>query len=103
MERRVVDRDLHFGGGEAALAGPRAQEACGEGLATAVLAANPLRHSLAGRDEFELLLRGAHEHVHPGGEVVQPSTRDEAAAQSLDDVFGVSAIHRFPRSAGSYL
>jgi hypothetical protein len=88
VQRRVVDRDLHLAR-EHALARLRAQVARGEGLAGAVLAANPLRETLALRDEVEVLVHRTHEPIEPGGEVFESRVRHEARAERVDDGCGL--------------
>jgi hypothetical protein len=88
VQRRVVDRDLHLGRGEPTLTRLRAEVARGERLAGAVLATNPLRETLAGRDEVELLVHRRHQRVEAGGEVLETLIRHEPAAERVHDRHG---------------
>ena len=85
MQRRIVDRDLDFGGRELALAGFGTEVPRSEGLSGAVLASNPFRQALATGDKVELLVDGFNERVEAGRKVLEALVRHEPAPKGVHD------------------
>jgi hypothetical protein len=85
MQRRVVDRDLNFGGRELPLTGPGAEVTRGERLAGSVLPSNPLREPFATGDEVELFVHRGDERIETRREVLEALIRHEPASKGVHD------------------
>ena len=89
MELEVVVGDDHEAGGKAALLGIEQGQACHEGLAAAVAAAQELDRALAATGQLQLTVQLTALLLDAHGEGVDAALRHQPFAKRLEDVFDV--------------